>query len=127
MLSINDYNHLKLLYEQFYKMNAYIKELISNNDWDSVDFAIQDKDSLLRKIIFFEKPRINQIKGNKELHSMRLNLIELEKENIELVKKMKEDLIGEIKKVKKAKKVLNAYEPISNNTISTFEVKSCDD
>ena len=112
--------------EQFYKMNAYIKELISNNDWDSVDFAIQDKDSLLRKIIFFEKPRINQIKGNKELHSMRLNLIELEKENIELVKKMKEDLIGEIKKVKKAKKVLNAYEPISNNTISTFEVKSCD-
>ena len=122
MLSIHDYNHLKLLYEQFFKMNIHIKELIKNQDWDSVDFAIQDKEALLRKIIFFEKPRLEAIKNNKELHQARLKLIELEKENIEIVKKMKEDLIGEIKQVKKAKKILNAYEPISNKTTSTFAI-----
>ena len=107
MLTINDYNHLKLLYDQFFKMNAHIKELITNNDWENVDFAIQDKDALLRKIIFFEKPRIDLIKANDELHSIRLNLIELEKENIELVKSMREKLLDEIKSVKKTKKVLN--------------------
>ena len=122
MLTINDYNHLKLLYDQFFKMNAHIKELITNNDWENVDFAIQDKDALLRKIIFFEKPRIDLIKANDELHSIRLNLIELEKENIELVKSMREKLLDEIKSVKKTKKVLNAYEPLSNMSASTFEV-----
>ena len=122
MLSISDYNHLKLLYDQFLKMNTHIKELITNNDWESVDFAIQDKDALLRKIIFFEKPRIELIKANSELHNIRLNLIELEKQNIELVKSMKEKLFNEIKTVKKTKKVLNAYEPSSNLSASTFEI-----
>ena len=126
MLTINDYNHLKLLYDEFFKMNAHIKELISNNDWENVDFAIQDKDVLLRKIIFFEKPRIDLIKANKELHSTRLHLIELEKENIELVKTMRENLLNELKTVKKSKKVLNAYEPSSKETVSTFEVNDID-
>ena len=69
MLSIHDYNHLKLLYEQFFKMNIHIKELIKNQDWDSVDFAIQDKEALLRKIIFFLIRWIWKIEENVEVFS----------------------------------------------------------
>ena len=123
MLSINDYNHLKLLYDKFFKSNAHVKALILADDWDSVDIAVQEKESLIRQIIFFEKARMDEIKSNKELLNLRKKLVELEKENIELVKSIKEDFFKQISNIKKAKKVLNAYEPSSNNNISTFEVQ----
>ena len=124
MLSINDYNHLKLLYDKFFKSNAHIKSLIEADDWDSVDIAIQEKEAIMRQIIFFEKARLNEVKANKELMSLRNKLVELEKENIELVKKIKEDFFNQLLNIKKAKKVLNAYEPSTNNIVSTFEVNS---
>ena len=122
MLSINDYNHLKLLYDKFFKSNAYIKSLIEADDWDSVDIAIQEKESLIRQIIFFEKARLEKVKANKELMSLRSKLVEAEKENIELVKRIKENFFKELSNIKKAKKVLNAYEPTTLNVVSTFEV-----
>ena len=124
MLSINDYNHLKLLYDKFFKSNAHIKKLIEADDWDSVDIAIQEKETIIRQIIFFEKARLDEVKSNKELMSLRNKLVELEKENIELVKKIKEDFFNQLLNIKKAKKVLNTYEPSTNDVVSTFEVNS---
>ena len=122
MLGINDYKHLKLLYDNFFKFNQHIKSLIQDNDWDSVDIAIQEKDSLIRQILFFEKPRINEIKNNPELLSLRKKLIELEKENIVLVQTLRDKMMSEFSNVKKAKKILNAYEPVTNNIVSTFDI-----
>lgn len=124
MLSINDYNHLKLLYDKFFKSNAHIKSLIEANDWDSVDVAIQEKEGIIRQIIFFEKPRLEEVKENKELMSLRNKLVELEKENIELVKKTKREFLDQLLSIKKAKKILNTYEPTTNEVVSTFEVNS---
>jgi len=126
MLTVNDYNHLKTLYEQFKKSNSYIKSLIQENDWDSVEIAVQEKNDILRKIIFFEKPRLADIKENDELNKTRLELIELEKQNIELVKSMKEELSKEINQVKQTKKIVNAYEPSQIEVISTLEIKEFD-
>ena len=123
MLSVNDYNHLKLLYDKFFKSNSHIKSLIEIGDWDSVDIAVQEKDAIISQIIFFEKPRLEQVKANKELMQLRNQLVELEKNNIELVKMKKQELLVELTSVKKAKKVLNTYEPYANKTISTFEVR----
>ncbi len=123
MLSINDFNHLKLLYEQFLKMNGHIKKLILANDWEAVDYAIQEKEKLQRKILRFEKPRITEIKKCPELVDFRKKLIDLEKDNIELVKSLRESILKEISNVKLAKKILNAYEPASNKVVSTFEIK----
>ena len=126
MLSINDYNHLKLLYDKFFKSNAHIRSLIEANDWDSVDIAIQEKENIIRQIIFFEKPRRNEDKENDEIMLLRNKLVELEKENIELVKKIKEEFFNQLLSIKKAKKVLNAYEPNTSNVVSTFEINSED-
>ena len=123
MLSINDYNHLKLLYDEFLKKNLYIRDIINKGLWDDLDSAIKEKESLMRQIIFFEKPRLSKIKENDELNKKRLKLIELEKENIALVVEKRQQLEKELKKTKKVKKVLNAYEPASLNTKSTFEVR----
>lgn len=122
MLSINDYEHLKLLYDKFFKKNKQIRSLIIDGEFESADFAIQEKDSLIRQILLFEKPRINEIKNNSVLYEMRLKLIELEKENIVLVKGMKDKLMSELTSIKKTKKIINAYEPKTNDTVSTFEV-----
>lgn len=122
MLSVNDYNHIKLLYDKFFKSNAHIKSLIEADDWDSVDIAVQEKDALIRQIIFFEKPRLEIIKANKELMNLRNKLVELEKANIELVKSARQKLIANLTSIKKAKKIINAYEPMLNDSVSTFEV-----
>lgn len=126
MLSIHDYNHLKLLYDEFLKKNLYIKEIINKGLWDDLDVAIKDKEALMRQIIFFEKPRLDKIKSNDELNKKRLKLIELEKENIALVAEKRQMLEKELRKTKKVKKVLNTYEPLSRNTRSTFEVRQDD-
>ena len=126
MLSVNDYNHLKLLYDKFFKSNAHITGLINADDWDSVDIAIQEKEAIIRQIIFFEKPRLEQVKNNSELMTLRNKLVELEKSNIELVKEKKQELVKNLVSVKKAKKVLNTYEPSTIDAISTFEFKEED-
>lgn len=126
MLSVNDYNHLKLLYEQLLKLNANVKELILAKDWDGLSFLVRDKEALTDKIVKFEKPRVQDIKDNDVLNKTRIKLYELEKENLELVKKIREDMLLEFRNVKKARKVLGAYEPAVGQVISTFEIKSED-
>ena len=123
MLTPSDYNNLKLLYEQFLKANLQIKELINQQNLDDLDIAVQEKENLLRKIIFFEKPRIKDIKENNELNKIRLKLIELEKENIATLNSVKESLIKEYSDIQKNKKVINAYEPSLNQTSSTIDIK----
>lgn len=122
MLSIDDYKHLKLLYSRFEAMNLHLKKLIIQNDWDSVEVAVKQKDDLLRQIIFFEKPRVAEIKENHELYQKKLQIIELEKENISLVIEMKQKLKQEILNASKAKRILNTYEPNSNIAKSTIEL-----
>lgn len=122
MLSLNDFNHIKLLYEQLLKMNTYIKELINAKDWDSIGFAVRDKEILMDKILKFEKTRTQDIKESPELNATRTKLFNLEKANLELIKKMKEEALEELKGVKKTKKVINAYEPSLNRAVSTFEI-----
>ena len=126
MLTPSDYNHLKLLYDRFFKMNQRIKELILEQNFSDTDKAVQEKESLLRQIIFFEKPRIKDIKENVELNNIRINLIELEKENIEILKSMKAKLFQDFSDIKKTQKVINAYEPSLTQNISTVDIKEED-
>ena len=126
MLSVNDYNHLKLLYDLFLKSNTHIKNLINEERLEDVDVAIQEKENILRQIIFFEKPRLKDIKDNPELHKLRTHLIELEKENIELMKTLREKFVKDLSNVKKTRKVLNAYEPALNEASSTIDIKEED-
>ena len=122
MLSITEYNYIKLLYDKFLKTNKYINELMLNNEWDSVDFAVKDKDTLIKQIMQFEKVHLQNIKENKELLKIRLNLIDLEKRNIELLKTMQEELKKEFSSVNKSKKVLHTYEPMLSAGFSTINI-----
>ena len=121
MLTVDDYNHLKMLYEEFRKTNSHIKDLMQSDDWDSVETAIAEKNTILKNIIFFEKSRINDIKENDELNKIRLELIELEKNNIEMAKTMQQKLAQEINNVHKTNMLKNAYNP-SAEPVSTINL-----
>jgi hypothetical protein len=127
MLSITEYNYIKLLYDKLQKSVDYIKNLMENNEWDSVEYAVSDKENLIKQIVQFEKVHIEKIKLNSELMKIRNNLVKLEKENIALVKKMQEDLKKEISSTIKAKKVLNTYEPDSSMSLSTIDISDVDE
>ena len=126
MLSINDYNHLKLLYEQFVNLNAQIKNSIQKEDSESVQNAIKEKDILIRRIMQVERANAQDIKENKELFDLRKKIVELEKENLELAIEFKSKLTKELNKLSKARKILNTYEPISNKEITTIDIKTED-
>ncbi len=126
MLSITEYNYIKLLYDKFLKTNKYINELMLNNEWDSVDFAVQDKEALIKQIMQFEKVHLQNIKENAELLKIRLNLVDLEKHNIELLKTMQEELKKEFSSVNKSKKVLHTYEPALSRGLSTINISDDD-
>ena len=126
MLSISDYNQLKLLYENYIKFSILIKQLAADDDWESIENTINDKNAYLRKIIFFEKSRIDDIKENDELLKLRNQIIEMEKENIVFINQLKDDLTKEIGSVKQTKKIYNAYIPLGQDSISTFEVADID-
>ena len=122
MLSLNDKEHLILLYNQFLKLNELVNKLALENDYESIENLLKDKDELISKIISFEKTRVEDIKNDEELISFKRKLIELEKKNIELIKTLKNDIIKDLVQVKTAKKVLNAYEPTTNQVVSPIVV-----
>ena len=126
MLSINDYNHLKLLYEQFVNLNAQIKNSIQKEDSESVQNAIKEKDILIKRIMQVERANAQDIKENKELFDLRKKIVELEKENLELAIEFKSKLTKELNKLSKARKILNTHEPISNKEITTVDIKTED-
>ncbi len=107
------------LYEEYLLGTSHARPCIAKA---LVDIAIQEKESLIRQIIFFEKARLEEVKANKELMTLRKKLVELEKGNIELVKRVKENFFKELSNIKKAKKIINTYEPITNIVVSTFEM-----
>ena len=123
MLTPSDFQQLKLLYDRFAKMNAQINSLINLREFDELDDVVQKKDKLLKQIIFFEKSRIKDIKENSELDKIRINLIELEKQNIQLIKQLKEDMTKEFSDIKKSKKIISAYEPSLSEGVSTIDIK----
>ncbi len=122
MLSVSDYNQLKILYDTYKKSSLLIKQLAEADDWDSVENAVAEKDALLRKIIFFEKPRIKDIKDNSELIRIRNEIIEIEKRNIVLINQLKDAISHEISGVKSKKKIYGAYAPLGQDSVSTFQI-----
>ena len=122
MISIDDYNYIKTLYEEFRKCNTHIRNLMESDDWNSVEAAVEEKNRILKQIIFFEKPRLSDIKENSELNVIRVELIELEKMNIEIIKSMKEKLSKEIAQVHKTNTLRNTYDQSEIETISTLDV-----
>ncbi len=91
MLSVNDYLQLKKLYSDFFEISDYIKLTADEMRWDDLCLAIEQKNSAFRRIIFFEKSRINEIKDNPELIKIRQQLLQKEKDNIEFVKRIKKE------------------------------------
>ena len=123
MLSIDEYNYIKLLYEKLLKMDNYISTLMKNGEWDSVEYAVNDKEKLIKQVSQFEKVHKDNIKDNHELMKFRNKISESEKSNIELLKIIREELKNELTSVSSCKKFLNTYEPSSAERLSTINVK----
>lgn len=122
MLSITEYEYIKLLYDKYKKSNDYIRDLMQKDEWDSVEYAVDDKNETMKLILQFEKVHKDNIKLNPELTKIRKQLIEMEKSNIELLKTLKEEAKNELDSVSKAKKVLNKYEPDASEGVSTINI-----
>lgn len=123
MLSSNDKSHIKTLYDQYNDMLNYIKTLVDEGNWDALPNSLNDKEKLIKKIMNFEKPRVEDIKQVEYLFAKRKELIQKEIDLIEYIKQVKNTTISDLSGIKKAKKVLNAYEPSTLHTVSTFNYK----
>lgn len=124
MLDKNNRDHIKLLYDNFFKVNQYIKQAIEKGEIETIENILGKKNALIKQIVSFEKVHQKEIKQDKELYSIKLHLIEKEKENIKLLEELKEKTTKEYSKASKMKKLYSAYEPSLNKTRSTFEINN---
>lgn len=124
MLNENDKEHIKLLYDKFSKINQYVRTSIENIDMETIENIFSTKNQLIKQIVSFEKIYHKEIKEDKELLALKLDLIEKEKENIVLLEELKEKLTQEFSKAGKMKKIYSAYEPSLNEIHSTFEINN---
>ena len=123
LLNQNDREYIKLLYDNFLKINLYIKDAIKKHDNETINYIFGKKNQLIKQITSFEKIHQKEIKEDKELYSIKLDLIKKEKENISLLEKIKKEAQDEFDKIKKTKKLYQAYEPALNETRSTVDIK----
>lgn len=123
LLNQNDREYIKLLYDNFLKINLYIKDAIKKRDIETINYIFGKKNQLIKQITSFEKIHQKEIKEDKELYSIKLDLIKKEKENISLLEKIKKEAQDEFDKIKKTKKLYQAYEPALNETRSTVDIK----
>ncbi len=122
MLTQNDKEYIKLLYDNFLKINLYIKSAIENEDLEQIENIFQSKNQLIKEIVSFEKIHHEEIKKDEHLLKYKLDLIEKEKENIKLLENIQLKAKSEINQTSKTKKLYNAYEPTLNQTHSTIEI-----
>ena len=123
LLNQNDREYIKLLYDNFLKINLYIKDAIKKHDIETINYIFGKKNQLIKQITSFEKIHQKEIKEDKELYSIKLDLIKKEKENISLLEKIKKEAQDEFDKIKKTKKLYQAYEPALGETRSTVDIK----
>ena len=119
----NNFNHLMLLYDRAYKLCLQIKELIENNKIEDLAEAINIKGEVFKNILSFEKTFSGTQDEEEKRLEFRGKIEALEKANIELLARKKEDLRLELNKVSKGKKLVQAYMADIPETYSSVDIR----
>lgn len=104
-----DLDNLEIVYKKYYEISLQIKELIERKLYNELAAFISKKEMIFQEAQVF----VERIQKNNEDASRLAPLCQLihnqEKENIELLSAIREDIKQEMRKINKNTKLMKAY------------------
>ncbi len=121
-MSNNNFNHLELLYKKALNLNIQIEKYIENETFDKIDDSLKIKVGVLKDILRCEKTFKGTDQEEQKRLELRQEVEDLEKKNLESMQNIHGELKQEIHKIKKGKKITQAYMSRTTETRSTINV-----
>ena len=106
---MTQFHQLELLYNQFSKLADEIEFMVDNEEYNEVISRLQYKDSLIKQFKLVKKTVILDEETTAKMLLMEEELVKREKQNIEKLTKLRDDVACELSKTKKSVKLNNAY------------------
>ena len=104
------FEHLEILYKQILKISLNIKNLVVNDDFDSIVFEESRKSQLISKVAFLKK-QVNLDDDERiVIEKIREKILAQEDENLTQLSNLREDVLQKIKAISAKEKVMNKYE-----------------
>ena len=104
------FEQFKILYNQILKASLEIKNLITEENFDSIVFKEKHKSQLISKCAFLKK----QIQFTEEeeeiIEEIKQKILVQEDENLNKLSNLRVDILSEIKRITAQEKIVNKYE-----------------
>ena len=111
---MTQFEQLEGLYTQFANLADEIEFMIDNEEYNEAVSKLQHKDSLIKQFILIKKTVSLDEETTAKMLLMEEALVKREKQNIEKLTRLRDEVATELNKTKKSVKLNNAY--IKTNT-----------
>ena len=104
-----NYQKLKELYSNLYKLSQKVEEFIQKEDLNEIMSVLKVKDNLIAKINELVKKVPKELFESEEMVQLTLPIRKLELENIKRIEELKDKVQSELSQLKNKARLLNAY------------------
>lgn len=118
-----NYQKLKELYSNLYKLSQKIEEFIQKEDLNEIMSVLKVKDNLIAKINKLVKKVPKELFESEEMVQLTLPIRKLELENIKRIEELKDKVQSELSQLKNKARLLNAYSNDDENKGSILDYK----
>ncbi len=118
-----NYQKLKELYSNLYKLSQKIEEFIQKEDLNEIMSVLKVKDNLIAKINELVKKVPKELFESEEMVQLTLPIRKLELENIKRIEELKDKVQSELSQLKNKARLLNAYSNDDENKGSILDYK----
>ena len=107
------FEQLEILYRQILVISKEIKELISKSDYDGILSQEEYKTQLISRVTLAQKTVTLSEEENEIIKNMRAEIAKSEEENLNLMKRLRDSTLIELKALNNQSKITNKYMPPS--------------
>lgn len=113
---MNQFEQLKLIYNQFFAMAENIKNMVEKEEYNEALSLVNQKEKLLKKLLLVRKAAVLEPEEKEQLKIIEAQLSEKELENINMLRFLHEKVKSELIETNKKLKISNAYSQNINET-----------
>lgn len=113
---MTQFANLELLYNQFFNLADEIKQMIEEEDYSEAIIKLDYKDKLMKKLSVTQKTVIFSEEEKARLHQIEQKLQEKERENINYINKLRNEMGQKLKSTNSRVKMNSAYDMYSKKS-----------
>lgn len=118
---MTQFEQLERLYNQFSNLADEIEFMVDNEEYNEAISKLLYKDSLINQFKIIKKTLSLDEESTEKMLSMEKELIQREKQNIEKLTKLRDEVANELNKTKKNVKLNSAYSTVNKQQGSIMD------